>query len=217
MTKISNRLKAIVKFVEKKDKIVDVGCDHGLLSIYLIENKLVSKVIASDINQNALNSAINNIQKRNLKIETVLSDGIRDVNIKGINTLVISGMGTNTILHILSDDKKIQNINKLILQSNNDHELLRKELNNKGYYLENEEYTFDKGKWYVTCNFIKDEKRNTREEIKYGFLNNNEYMDYLLNTEKTIFKRIPWTSIKAKFNAYKKINDLKKAISKNEK
>ena len=41
MTKISNRLKSIVKFVEKKDSVVDVGCDHGLLSIYLVENELV--------------------------------------------------------------------------------------------------------------------------------------------------------------------------------
>ena len=70
MNKLSDRLKAIVKFVDKKDNIVDVGCDHGYLSIYLIENKLVNKVIASDINQNALNSAINNIKKSKLNIET---------------------------------------------------------------------------------------------------------------------------------------------------
>ena len=116
MSKLSLRLKAIVKFVEKKDKLVDVGCDHGLLSIYLIENELVSKVIASDINQNALNSAINNIQKRSLNIETVLSDGIKDVNMKGINTLVISGMGTSTILHILEDSNKLKNVKKLIFK-----------------------------------------------------------------------------------------------------
>ena len=116
MNKLSNRLKAIVKFVDQKDSIVDVGCDHGYLSIYLVENKLVKKVIASDINQNALNSAINNIKKSNLDIETVLSDGIKDVNLKGINTLVISGMGTSTILHILSDSNKLKNINKLLLQ-----------------------------------------------------------------------------------------------------
>ena len=146
MTRISNRLKAIVKFVDIKDKIVDVGCDHGLLSIYLYKNKLVSKVIASDINKNALNSAISNIKKRNLDIETVLSDGIKDVNMKGINTLVISGMGTGTILHILDDDNKLVKVSKLIVQSNNDHENLRRSLNDKGYYLEDEEYTFDKGK-----------------------------------------------------------------------
>ncbi len=213
MTKISNRLKAIVKFVSKKDKIVDVGCDHGLLSIYLYENNLVASVIASDINQNALNSAIQNIKKRNLDIETVLSDGIKNVNIKGINTLVISGMGTSTILHILEDDSKLMKINKLILQSNNDYEKLRRELNNKGYYLDKEEYTFDKGKWYLTCSFIKSDKKNSDEEIKYGFLNNKEYNLYFLQSEKKIYKRIPWTSFDAKINMLMKVYNLRRAIS----
>ena len=39
MTNISKRLKSIVSFVDKDDSVVDVGCDHGLLSIYLVENK----------------------------------------------------------------------------------------------------------------------------------------------------------------------------------
>ena len=213
MSKLSLRLKAIVKFVEKKDKLVDVGCDHGLLSIYLIENELVSKVIASDINQNALNSAINNIQKRSLDIETVLSDGIKDINMKGINTLVISGMGTSTILHILEDSNKLKNVKKLIIQSNNDHELLRSGLNNRGYYLEDEEYTFDKGKWYITCKFIKLDKTNTVEEVKYGYLSNDSYNNYIIEHEREILKKIPWSSVRSKFKAFKRINGLKKAIS----
>ncbi len=214
MNKLSNRLKAIVKFVDKKDSIVDVGCDHGYLSIYLVENKLVKKVIASDINQNALNSAISNIEKSNLDIETVLSDGIQDINLKGINTLVISGMGTSTILHILSDSNKLKNINKLLLQSNNDHEDLRRNLNKIGYYLEDETYTFDKGKWYVTCKFIKSDNKNNEEVIKYGLLNNTEYNEYLLSYEDGIVKRIPWTSFKAKIKAILKYKKLKRTISR---
>ena len=54
MNKLSNRLNAIAQFVDKKDSVVDVGCDHGYLSIYLKEVVKVKKIIASDINQNAL-------------------------------------------------------------------------------------------------------------------------------------------------------------------
>ena len=108
MTRISKRLKAITLYISSDDCVADVGCDHGLLSIYLVENKLVKKVIASDINQNALNSAIANIKKRNLNIETILSDGIENIPLKEINTLIISGMGTSTILHILNDNKKLK-------------------------------------------------------------------------------------------------------------
>ncbi len=213
MTKISKRLKAIVEFVDKKDSIVDVGCDHGLLSIYLVENELCKKVIASDINQNALNSAIANIKKRNMNIETILSDGIENISLKGINTLVISGMGTSTILHILSNDSKIKNIKKLLIQSNNDHEYLRRSLNDKGFYLEDESYVLDKGKWYVTCKFIRSDKINSLKELKYGFLNNSEYNDYLVMSERKIYKRIPWTSIRSKLKALKKLRAIKKAIS----
>lgn len=214
MTRISKRLKAITSYVAKDDKVVDVGCDHGLLSIYLIENNLVSKVIASDVNENALKNAISNIEKRNLHIKTVLSDGIEKINLKDINTLIISGMGTSTILHILHDNKKLKKINKLIIQANNDHYILRENLNEKGYYLKEESYTYDKNKWYVTSLFVKSDNKNTIDVLKYGFLNNEEYNDYLLKKNYEILKKIPFSSFKAKFNRFKEIRNIKKAIYK---
>ena len=175
MTKISKRLKSITLFINNNDSLVDVGCDHGLLSIYLVENKIVKKVIASDINKNALASAIANVKERELDIECVLSDGIKNVNLEGINSLVISGMGTSTIIHILEDTSKLVNIEKIITQSNNNHYELRKFLNEIGYYLDDEVYTFDKGKWYVTSCFIKCDKTNDEITLRYGLLNNNEF------------------------------------------
>ncbi len=214
MTRISKRLKAITSYVAKDDKVVDVGCDHGLLSIYLIENNLVSKVIASDVNENALKNAISNIEKRNLHIKTVLSDGIEKIDLKDINTLIISGMGTSTILHILHDNKKLKKINKLIIQANNDHYILRENLNEKGYYLKEESYTYDKNKWYVTSLFVKSDNKNTIDVLKYGFLNNEDYNDYLLKKNYEILKKIPFSSFKAKFNRFKEIRNIKKAIYK---
>lgn len=212
MIKISKRLKAIVSFVSSEDRIVDVGCDHGYLSIYLVENRLVSKVIASDINKNALQSAITNITKRNLNIPTILSDGINDINLDEIDTLVISGMGTATILHILEDDSKLSKIKKLLIQSNNNQEILRKSLNDKGYYLEDENYTFDKGKWYVTSKFIKSKKKNTLDELTYGFLNSEDYNEYLVTYEEMIINKVPDTSLIVKKEMLDKLERLKKAI-----
>ncbi len=217
MTKISKRLKAIAEFVSAQDKLVDVGCDHGLLSIYLVENKKVFEVIASDINPNALQNAILNIKKHNLNIKTVLSDGIQAIDLKEMNTLILSGMGTKTILHILEDTEKIKTIKKLLIQSNNDHALLREKLNQKGYYLEEETYTYDKNKWYVTCKFIKSDKKNTAREIQYGFLNNLDYNNYLLAYNKKILEKIPVSSLKNKLKALKNLRKLEKAISRNAK
>lgn len=200
--------------VSNTDSLVDVGCDHGLLSIYLISEKLAKKVIASDVNQSALNMAIKNIAKYKLDISTILSDGLDNVDVKDINTLVISGMGTSTIIHILDNQEKIKNITKLIIQSNNNHEELRTHLNEIGYYLEDETYTLDNKKWYITCKFIKSSKKNDQDTLKYGLLNNEEYNKYLLNHYQNIYKRIPLTSIVSKASYHKLITNLKKAISK---
>ncbi|MBQ4032160.1 MAG: SAM-dependent methyltransferase [Bacilli bacterium] len=214
MSNLSKRLKTIIEFLNKEDSVVDVGCDHGLLSIYIKENEIVKKVIASDVNPNALASAIKNINEANIDIQTVLSDGIRDVDLSGINTLVIAGMGTSTIKHILADTDKLKHINKIVTQSNNDHEMLRSFMNDIGYYLSNELYIFDKGKWYVTSCFVKDTKKNSKSVLKYGLLNNNEYNKYLIQSKETILDKIPLSSVEARDSLIKEIEDLKRTICK---
>ena len=214
MTKLSKRLESLAKFVLKNDRVVDVGCDHGYLSIFLVENNLAKKVVASDINPNALNMAINNIKKRNLKIEAVLSDGLNNIDMHDINTIIISGMGTATILHILANHEKMKNVNKLIIQSNNDHELLRKSISKMGYFLTDEKYIKDKDKWYITSLFIKSDKVNTKKELEWGLLNNVQYNKYLIDKEQNILKKIPLGHFKIKLSKYFKIRKLKKAISR---
>lgn len=211
MSNLSKRLQVISYFVEKEDKVVDIGCDHGYLSIYLDENKLCKSIIATDVNASALKNAQENIKKKHLFIKTILSDGLEKVPLNECDTLIICGMGTNTILHILKEDK-LQDIKKIILQSNNDHFLLRKSLNNLGYYLDEEKVIFDKGKWYVTMLFIKSAKKNKERELLYGYLNNPEYNDFLLNQYKKITKSIPITSISAKIKAYRRYKNFKKSI-----
>ena len=213
MTKLSKRLHTLAEFVCENDQVVDIGCDHGYLSIYLKENKLVKDIIASDINPNALQSAITNIKNSKIKIKTVLSDGLDNIDVKKINTLIISGMGTATILHILGNQEKLKNINKLIIQSNNDYHILRQELNNKGYYLKDEKYIYDKKKWYVTSLFVKSPQKNTKTEIAYGLLNNQEYNKYLINQVKQIIKKIPFIKLDIKVKRYYQLWQLKKAIS----
>ena len=37
---ISARLKSLAKYIDIKDKIIDIVCDHALLDIYLVKNKI---------------------------------------------------------------------------------------------------------------------------------------------------------------------------------
>ena len=63
---ISNILKSLVKYIEKVDSVIDIGCDHALLDIYLVKNNIIDKCIVSDVSQNALKQGIENIEKYNL-------------------------------------------------------------------------------------------------------------------------------------------------------
>ena len=168
----SNRLLQISLFIDYNDSVIDVGCDHALLDIYLVQNKLCKKTLACDISSNALNQGIENIKKSDLSsfIPTILSDGLNNIDVSDYNTLVISGMGAHTITDILKNKNKLKRIHKIILSSNNDYVYLRKKLNRIGYYLEDEKIVFDKNHYYHVMKFIKSKKKNKRKELKYGYL-----------------------------------------------
>ncbi len=175
---LSLRLQAVASFVAVKDKVVDIGCDHGYLSIYLIENKLCQSVIATDINANALKNATQNIFRANLqkKIPTVLSSGIQNIQKYEFDTLVISGMGTNTILKIMADVQPIK-VKKVIIQSNNDLYLLRKSLIKLGFFLKQEKVVFEKGHYYTIGLYNIESKKLSLRQKLFGIYNDS-YKNY---------------------------------------
>ena len=79
---IDERLKSLTKYVNRNNKIIDIGCDHALLDIYLVKNNIVNKVIVSDVSKNALMQGINNINKYNLsdKIYARCGNGLEVLN-----------------------------------------------------------------------------------------------------------------------------------------
>ena len=192
----SKRILAIASFIDTTDNLIDVGCDHGYLGIYLKKNNKVNDLLLTDLRKSALNNAIENIKKYNLDINTYLTDGIKKIKIKKYNTISISGMGTQTIIKILSELKKKNTINKLIIQSNNDLDILRSCINNMGYYLEDEKVVYENDIYYVICKFIKNDKKNTNEEIRFGLIKKDkiEYYEYLIEYYNGILKQIPKTN-----------------------
>lgn len=214
MIKLSPRLKAISEFVSDDSSIVDVGCDHAYLSIYLFQHKKNVEVIASDINKNALNIAKRNIEKNNLedKIKLVLSDGLKNVDLSNINTIIISGMGGINITKIL-EKKNLNNINHIIIQANTDIFLVRKNITNLNYYISDEKLVLDNNKYYTVISFKKGHKKYNLKQLHLGpilllkkdeiFLNKCQ-SDY--KKLKQIYKNIPWTKILKKISFYLYMN-----------
>lgn len=170
MIKLSKRLLSIANLVNDNSKVVDIGCDHGLVSIYLAMNKQNISIIASDINQNALDNAIKNINKYYLedKIKVCLSNGLDNINDE-IDTIIISGMGGHTIVDILTNNQeKLNTVNNIIIQSNNDIEYVRRKIVKLGYYISKEELILDKNIYYTVILFTKGKKKYTNKEYYFG-------------------------------------------------
>lgn len=183
----SERLKLIASLVNTSDIVLDVGCDHGYLSMYLKQNNLCKDVFASDISINALSNARNNFKKNNLDIKTFVSDGFKDIPVY-FNTAVIAGMGTNTILNILNNEKKP---NKLILGSQNELKLLRTNLNKMNYKLVKEKVIYENKHYYVILEYVKGKEKLSKKKLKFGISNNNDYYKYLISKNNEILKRVP--------------------------
>ena len=156
---LNKRLQTISAFIKDGDCVLDVGCDHCLLGIYLVLNKNV-KVIGSDINPGPLEKAHENLVKYHLvrKIELRLGDGLNTMT-SDINTLVISGMGGLSIINILKDIKEYSNIKKIIISPNNDFSLTREEISKLGFYIYKETMVLESNKYYLISEYRKGTKK----------------------------------------------------------
>ncbi len=183
MNKLSRRLMTIADYVEDNTSMVDIGCDHGLLDIYLYQNRKNIKIIVSDINKKAISNAISNIKKNNLedKIKVIVSDGLDNISMDGLDTIVISGMGAHTIVGILySNISKLKNIKNIIIQSNNDIDFLRDRVVNIGYYIEKEALVKDAGIIYTVIKFKRGKRFYTKRQLYFG--------PYLMKENSKLFR-----------------------------
>ena len=193
MININKRLKTLGDILLDGNSvgIIDVGCDHALLDIYLLENNPNLKLVASDLRKSPLEKAKENIEKysfsNNIKIK--LSYGIDDLE-DYIDTIVISGMGTDTIMEILDKGKdSLNNINRIVLSSNNKYYELRKYMMNNNFYINKEQIVFSDNKYYIIIDFLKGKKKYNEKELYFG--------PYLLNNKDDLFKEY-YGSIKDK-------------------
>lgn len=137
---LSNRLLACCSFISPGDRVADVGCDHGYLGIHLLQNGIASSIIASDVNEQPLRSAMKNSIKFGCRDEMTfyLSDGVRNIP-RDFDTLVCAGMGGDTMISILEAAPWLKDRNyRLILQCQSKRPMLRHWLYENGYCISRE-------------------------------------------------------------------------------
>ena len=148
---LSDRLLACAGFVNRGDRVADIGCDHGYLSIHLLTQGIAKSCIASDVNEGPLQSAMRNGRKYGVvnKMEFCLSDGVRDIP-RNFDSMVCAGMGADTMMHILHDAPWLKDSKyRLILQCQSKRPELRQWLYDEGYRINRETLAKD-GKFVYT-------------------------------------------------------------------
>lgn len=196
---LSKRLSAIGEMVTEGNRLVDVGCDHGYLPVYLVMNHRIPGAIAADVGKGPLERAREHICRYHMQnyIETRLCDGLSGISAGEGDTLVIAGMGGPLMEKILSDNPEVRDsFQELILQPQSDIPHFRHFLMSNGYRITEEKMILEDGKFYPMMKAIRDQKRNESwtplEEMfgKYLLQEKNPVLQQFLQRELRIRQNI---------------------------
>lgn len=167
--KLSQRLQAIADLVPKNTVVGDVGTDHGYIPVYLVQNNITDRVIATDINRGPIENAKKTILMHNLTkyIETRLGSGLKPFKPNEINTVIIAGMGGLLIKKILEESiDVVKTIDTFILQPMVAQDELRKWLVNHEFKIANEKLAQEGDKIYEIL-VVKKGKMNIEDDIYF--------------------------------------------------
>lgn len=153
---LGSRLAACADMCRRGSAVADIGTDHALLPIYLIQSGKAPHVFASDINPEPLARAAENIERYSAscpglseKITLVLGSGLEKIPPSAVSDIVIAGMGGELIADILSAapwaaDKRY----RLVLQPMSKHDKLRGWLYGHGFDIREEVPVLDNDRCY---------------------------------------------------------------------
>lgn len=173
------RLRRLAALTPTCDCAIDVGTDHGLLPIALVEQRTVTRAIASDALPEPLSMARRHVRGRGLedRIDLRLGDGLTTLTHPGeAQVAIIAGMGVKSILAILEAScPRLLGIETLILQTPQVDNTLRAELTGRGLRVTHEEILLEAGKLYHTL--LIDVSKSSTEQQEVGDARSDETRD----------------------------------------
>lgn len=144
---MNKRLELIASIMPHGRGFADVGTDHGYLPVYMAQHGYSGKIIASDINEGPLSTAVASARQAGVedRICFRLCDGLDGCGSEELDTVVIAGMGGDTICGILDRADWVMSRDILLtLQPMTKAEVLR-------YWLTNNDFAIC-GEWLIEEN-----------------------------------------------------------------
>ena len=191
---ISARMRALTRLVTPGRIVCDIGCDHGFVSIYLVQKNIAPKVFAMDVRSGPLSQAQSHIQQYGLvnEIETRLSDGLTKLAVGEAECMICAGMGGPLMSKILEEGRaQALAMKELVLQPQSEIEEFRAYLRSNGYRIVEEDMVFEDGKYYpmmkvvpVSGSDLDLQKEETEDQVIF-----DRFGEYLLKQKNPILKQ----------------------------
>ena len=177
---IGERLEEVVALCPSVKKIVDIGCDHGLVTAELILEDKTEMVIATEKSEKCLSKAINLAQTINIApfISFRVGDGFEPITkYDKVKFAVIAGMGGDEIIKIL--EKKPKKLYDFVLQPMKDAPLLREWLVSHKFKILVDKLVKEGDKFYDVISVTKGKDKLADLEVLFGRTNFKENYEVL--------------------------------------
>lgn len=189
---LSLRMQRVADMVEPSERVADIGCDHGYVSIYLVEQGIADHVLAMDVRKGPLSRAEANIRQKQLqaRIECRLSDGLERLQPGEADTILLAGMGGPLMIDILTKgSNKRLGTETLIVQPQSDIPEVRRYLHRIGYEITAEDMLQEDGKYYTVMKAKPSASATTTDTDKLWSEAEEQYGKLLLEKQSPVLKQ----------------------------
>jgi len=148
---LANRLLLIANMIPKGHVVADIGTDHAYLPIYLIQQHISPKVIATEVTWGPYRRALINVKKAGLQgfIDVRRGPGLRTLSQGEAQTAVMAGMGGETIANIIRESGPLAGFLELMLLAPmRSQPELRKQLFAMGFKIIDEDIAVEDSRYY---------------------------------------------------------------------
>ncbi len=170
MIRLSKRLKIIHDMVPNS-VVADIGSDHGKLMIALVQSGKVKKGFAVENKEGPFERLRSNLIRYHVNdmITPLFSDGVKDIT-RDVSTIVIAGMGGQTIVNILkAHPEKLISVQTIIIDAHTAVPFARREICQMGFAIADEKIVKEDDIFYEVIKFIKAEKAIiSDEDLEFG-------------------------------------------------
>ena len=156
---VSRRLGAVISLVEPGNRFADVGTDHGLVPICLVQRGISPGGLAMDVKSGPLQRARANIREMGLskQIEVRQGDGFSAMRPGEAQSGILAGMGGPLMIRILeSGSEQVAFLDELILSPQSEIAKVRAYIRERNFRIEEEVMVKEDGKYYTVMKIRTD-------------------------------------------------------------